>query len=116
MLKYIDFVIWTEKALFVERIFPDSNFWEQNVPKAKEVFLRDILPEPERKVVFLDQCLQRRGQWAQKTLCHTRQEKEAAVIGHLYPSVIAEEESMGKWLAVIMTIASIGCFTWTVLN
>ena len=45
VLKYIDVVIWTEKALFSERIFPDKNFWEQNVPKAKEFFLRGILPE-----------------------------------------------------------------------
>ena len=65
---------------------------------------------------FLDQCLQHGGKWAHKTLCHMRQEKEAAVIGYLYPSVIVEEENMGKWLAVIMTIASISGFTWTVLN
>ena len=31
-------------------------------------------------------------------------------------SVIAEEENMAKWLAVIMMIAPISGFTWTVLN
>ena len=33
-----------------------------------------------------------------------------------WPSVIAEEENMAKWLAVIMMIAPISGFTWTVLN
>ena len=64
----------------------------------------------------LDQCLQDGGQWDQKTLCHTRQKKQAAVIGHPYPSVIAEEDNIYKWLAMIMTIASNSGFTWTVLN
>ena len=57
--------------------------------------------------------------WSSKettNLRHTRQEKEAAVIGHLQPSVIVEEENMAKWLAVIMMIAPISGFTWTVLN
>ena len=45
VLKFIDFVIWTEKALFIERIFPDKDFCYQNVSKAKEFFLRGILPE-----------------------------------------------------------------------
>ena len=45
VLGYIDFVIWTERALFIERIFPDKDFCEQNVSKAKEFFLRGILPE-----------------------------------------------------------------------
>ena len=44
-LKYIDFVVWTEKGLFIERIFPDVDFWEQNVHEAKEFFVRGILPE-----------------------------------------------------------------------
>ena len=44
-LEYIDFVIWTEKGLYIERIFPDEDFWRQNVPKAKEFFFRGILPE-----------------------------------------------------------------------
>jgi len=44
-LKYIDFVVWTEKGLFIERIFPDKNFCNQNVPKVKEFFIHGILPE-----------------------------------------------------------------------
>ncbi|KAL9950729.1 hypothetical protein ACROYT_G043277 [Oculina patagonica] len=35
-LKYIDFVVWTQNGLFIERIFPDKTFWNQNVPKLKE--------------------------------------------------------------------------------
>ena len=46
VLKYIDFVIWTEKALIVGRIFPDKDLCDQNASKAKEFFLRGILPEP----------------------------------------------------------------------
>ena len=44
-LTYIDFVVWTKKGLFIERIFPDKMFWEEKVPKAKEFFVRGILPE-----------------------------------------------------------------------
>ncbi|XP_044169839.1 uncharacterized protein LOC114950648 [Acropora millepora] len=44
-LKYIDFVVWTKKGLFIERIFPDKMFWEHTIPKAKEFFVRGILPE-----------------------------------------------------------------------
>ena len=44
-LEYTDFVIWTEKGLYIERIFPDEDFWRQNVPEAKEFFSRGILPE-----------------------------------------------------------------------
>ena len=44
-LKYIDFVVWTQKGLFIERIYPDVDFWNQNVPKSKEFFVRGILPE-----------------------------------------------------------------------
>ena len=44
-MKYIDFVVWTEKGLFIERIFPDKDFCNQNVPKVKEVLVHGILPE-----------------------------------------------------------------------
>ena len=34
-LKYIDFVVWTQNGMFIERIFHDKTFWNQNVPKKK---------------------------------------------------------------------------------
>ena len=42
---YCDFVVWTEKSLFVERIFLDEEFMQTNVKKVREFVLRGILPE-----------------------------------------------------------------------
>ena len=43
--KYCDFVVWTNKSMVVERIYPDDKFVEETLPKAKEFFERGILPE-----------------------------------------------------------------------
>lgn len=45
--KYCDFVAWTEKTLFVERISIDDAFWHINVQSAKTFFHLVVLPEPE---------------------------------------------------------------------
>lgn len=43
--KYCDFVIWSPKGFFHERIFPDENFWVVNFPKAYEFHKKVVLPE-----------------------------------------------------------------------
>ncbi len=42
---YCDFVVWTEDDLYVERIYPNENFWLINTSKAKDFFKCSILPE-----------------------------------------------------------------------
>ncbi len=43
--EYCDFVVWNRHDIFVERILPDLEFWDDVIPKA-ECFLRNsILPE-----------------------------------------------------------------------
>ena len=112
VLEYIDFVIWTEKALFIERTFPDKDFCEQNVSKAKEFFLRGILPE------LIGRWFSRPTPTPQRTMGPGNSVAYEGGEGSSSdrPSVIAEEENMAKWLAVIMMIAPISGFTWTVLN
>lgn len=42
---YCDFVVWTQKVIHVERIFPDSDFWKINVESVKAFYIKGILPE-----------------------------------------------------------------------
>ena len=42
---YCDFVLWTEKDLHLERIYPDEELWETASSKAEEFFTKGILPE-----------------------------------------------------------------------
>ena len=44
-LVYCDFVVWTNKDLFVERILPDSEFIKSCTTRAKDFYLRAVLPE-----------------------------------------------------------------------
>lgn len=44
-LQYGDFVIWSPKIFFKERIFPDFKFWEQNSKIAQKFHQEVILPE-----------------------------------------------------------------------
>uniref|UniRef100_A0A1A8N267 YqaJ viral recombinase domain-containing protein n=1 Tax=Nothobranchius pienaari TaxID=704102 RepID=A0A1A8N267_9TELE len=43
--EYSDFVVWNHKDLFVERILPDVEFWEDVIPKVQCFFRNSILPE-----------------------------------------------------------------------
>ena len=43
--QYGDFVVWTEKEIFIERILPDNKFWEDNIPRLDYFFETCILPE-----------------------------------------------------------------------
>lgn len=42
---YCDFIIWTPKDIYIERIVPDNDFWDNAVTKATLFFNRCILPE-----------------------------------------------------------------------
>ena len=42
---YCDFVVWTEKDVHIERIYPDESFWLENVSRVKHFFVTSILPE-----------------------------------------------------------------------
>lgn len=42
---YCDFVVWTEKDIHIERIYPNEEFWLINVEKVKHIFITSILPE-----------------------------------------------------------------------
>ena len=42
---YGDFILWTEKEIFIERILPDMDFWQETVGKAKNFFYQCLLPE-----------------------------------------------------------------------
>ncbi|XP_046857602.1 uncharacterized protein LOC124451003 [Xenia sp. Carnegie-2017] len=44
-LSYCDFVVWTEKDLFLERILQNNEFVERNIEAAKKFVLRGLLPE-----------------------------------------------------------------------
>ena len=38
-------MVWTESDIHIERIFPDEEFWHENVDRAKNFFVAAILPE-----------------------------------------------------------------------
>lgn len=42
---YCDFVVWTKEEMYVERIYPDEDFWLDNVARCKHIFVTAILPE-----------------------------------------------------------------------
>ncbi len=42
---YCDFIIWTQKDLHIERIYPDTSFIDSNTKKSKLIFERAIMPE-----------------------------------------------------------------------
>lgn len=42
---YCDFIIWTEKDIYIERIFPNNSFWDEISGKAMHIFKKAVLPE-----------------------------------------------------------------------
>mgnify|MGYP002260083041 FL=1 len=70
-LKYIDFVVWTKKGLFIERIFPEKMFWKEKSLKAKELFVRGILPELN-------------GRWFSRSITLSKEESAAVKGGGCY--------------------------------
>ncbi|XP_038062887.1 uncharacterized protein LOC119733373 [Patiria miniata] len=43
--KYCDFIVWTNKDLHIERVYPDIPFWNDVVVKATSLFKKVLLPE-----------------------------------------------------------------------
>ncbi|PFX13728.1 Inhibitor of growth protein 1 [Stylophora pistillata] len=44
-VEYCDFVVWTDKEVTIERMYPDVVFWKQTVTKASTFFSVRVLPE-----------------------------------------------------------------------
>ncbi|CAN8014073.1 unnamed protein product, partial [Ixodes persulcatus] len=44
-VEYCDFVVWTTKDIYVERVFRDGAFWSQVLAKATLLFVHAVLPE-----------------------------------------------------------------------
>jgi len=42
---YCDFVVFTNNDIVIERLYPETDFWMENVEKSKLLFKRAILPE-----------------------------------------------------------------------
>ena len=42
---YCDFVVWGKDFLHIERVFPDSDFWDVCVQKSSAFYIKGILPE-----------------------------------------------------------------------
>jgi hypothetical protein len=42
---YCDFIVWTNKEMYMERVSPDQDFWEKIVGKASNFFRKCLLPE-----------------------------------------------------------------------
>ena len=40
-----DFVVWMEKDVHIECIYPDETFWLETVSRVKHFFITSILPE-----------------------------------------------------------------------
>lgn len=88
-LKYIDFVVWTKKGLFIERIFPH---------KSKRIFCARNFTRAYWQMVF-----------ATSDIC-----KRCIQLVIVKNFVTVSEGNMGKWLGVMMKNASISGFTWNV--
>lgn len=43
--EYCDFVVWNKNDIFVERILPDNELWDNAIPKVQEFFTHCVLPE-----------------------------------------------------------------------
>lgn len=43
--EWCDFVVRTEKGIFIERISQDNKWWKEQIPKIKEFYFKALLPE-----------------------------------------------------------------------
>ena len=55
---FCDFVVWTTKDMFVQRIEPDFDFWQEMVPKMQQFVEVAILPELVGQWISRPQVLQ----------------------------------------------------------
>ena len=44
-MEYYDFVVWTKKDIFAERVLPDTEFWERSLPRVIDFYKKGVLPE-----------------------------------------------------------------------
>ncbi|PFX12884.1 Retrovirus-related Pol polyprotein [Stylophora pistillata] len=54
-LQFVDFVVWTPRGIFIERIQSDLEFIKVNIEKAREIYIVAILPELLAKYHTLSQ-------------------------------------------------------------
>ena len=65
-------------ALSIERIFSDKNFWEHNVPKAKEFFLRGVLRDLIRRWMSRPMPARRRTMGPENPVSHEAEEASSS--------------------------------------
>ena len=53
---YVDFVVWTEAGIHIERILPDAEFWLDLVSKATEFYKKCLLTELVGKFYSRSSC------------------------------------------------------------
>ncbi|XP_068743560.1 uncharacterized protein [Montipora capricornis] len=44
-VEYCDFVVWTNKDIFIQRILPDTEFWDRTLTRAILFYKKGVLPE-----------------------------------------------------------------------
>lgn len=44
-VEYCDFVVWTEKDLFIQQVLPDTEFWGRSLTRATLFYKKGVLPE-----------------------------------------------------------------------
>lgn len=44
-VEYCDFVVWTTKVLFVQRVLPDNDFWDRKLTRAILFYKKGVLAE-----------------------------------------------------------------------
>ena len=44
-VEYCDFVVWTTKDMFLQRVLPDTEFWDRVVTRAILFYKKGVLPE-----------------------------------------------------------------------
>ena len=44
-LPFCDFIMWTQKDIHIERVYPDESFWITNIDRASLIFKRALMPE-----------------------------------------------------------------------
>ena len=44
-VEYCDFVVWTNKVIYVQRLLPDTEFWDRALTRAILFYKKGVLPE-----------------------------------------------------------------------
>lgn len=51
-----DLVVWTEKDLFIQRVLPDTEFWNRVLPKGNTFIQEGSTPRTVREMVYMFEC------------------------------------------------------------